>query len=241
MSYQTKISNFEGPLGLLLSLIEAKKLHINEVSLTQVTDDYVNYVRNTLPSEKKIANISYFLLIATTLLLIKSKSLLPNLDLTDNENQSISNLELRLKLYKLIKNAGVEIKKNFGMEIIFFPEDRNYTGIVFSPDPQLNINSISSVAKEMIRGFPEEKLNIPEIEVTKVINISEIIDSLIDRMQQAVFLSFNEFSKSHQFSNEKEAKINIIVSFLAMLELVREGTIDVVQENTYEDMMINKQ
>ena len=80
-SYSIKTTGFEGPFGLLLELVEKRKLFINDVSLAEVTEDYLKYINNlgTLhPSEA-----SSFLVVASTLLLIKSKSLLPNLALTD--------------------------------------------------------------------------------------------------------------------------------------------------------------
>ena len=85
--YKVKTENFEGPLELLLSLIEQKKLFVNEVSLASVTEDYISYVKSfsNIPTSKQIADISYFIMIAATLILIKSKSLLPNLNLTTEE------------------------------------------------------------------------------------------------------------------------------------------------------------
>ena len=121
LTYNAKIGSFEGPLGLLLSLIEDRKLFINEISLAQVADDYIGYLKNLqdLPPERKIANVSYFVLVAATLILIKSKSLLPNLALTEEEEEKIGDLERRLKLYQIIKKASVNIKNNFRGKIVF--------------------------------------------------------------------------------------------------------------------------
>src|SRR5258706_1534126 len=118
-TYQIKIASFEGPLGLLLGLIEKRKLHINDVSLAQVTEDYlahINKLGGLPPSE-----ISSFILVASTLLLIKSKSLLPNLDLTSEEEGDIRSLEERLRLYEIFTKLAGNIKNNFGKKIIFAP------------------------------------------------------------------------------------------------------------------------
>jgi len=243
LSYKAKSGNFEGPLGLLLSFIENRKLFINEVSLAQVTDDYISYLKNLqdLPSERKIADISYFVIIAATLILIKSKSLLPDLSLTDDETEKINNLEKRLKLYQIIKNASISIKENFGVEIIFAPEERNWSEPIFSPDPQITVKAMGEAIETVIFHLPKKEVSLPEIEIVKAININEVIESLTLRIQDAMNISFREFSKSHGAQNEREARVHVIVSFLAMLELVRGGIIDVIQNGTYEDMQISKQ
>jgi len=93
-TYQIKTDAFEGPFHLLLSLIEERKFFINDLSLAQVTEDYLNYV-NKLEKQDP-SEISSFIVVAATLILIKSKSLLPNLNLTAEEEGDIRNLEDRL-------------------------------------------------------------------------------------------------------------------------------------------------
>ena len=89
--YSIRAGTFEGPLDLLLSLIENKKFFINELSLADVTTDYVSYLKSLkeIPNEKHIEDVSYFVLVASTLILIKSKSLLPNLALTEDEKEAL--------------------------------------------------------------------------------------------------------------------------------------------------------
>ncbi len=91
--YLVKTHIFEGPLDTLLSLIEKRKLFINDISLAQVADDYIAYIKSL--NEFPIADSSHFILIASTLVLIKSKSLLPDLNLTTEEQESIDDLEDR--------------------------------------------------------------------------------------------------------------------------------------------------
>ena len=241
--YQIKQGTFEGPLELLLSLIEQRKLFVNEISLAEVTNDYIAYIKSLsgVPSEKHIANVSYFILIAATLILIKSKSLLPNLALTDDETEKIVDLENRLKLYKIIKEASIEIHNNFGAKIIFMPNERIWSEPMFSPDPLITISNISESIINVLNHIPKKVERLPEIEVKKIINIDEIINSLTDRIQGAINLSFKSFTESQGAGNQEEAKVHVIVSFLAMLELVREGIIDVIQNTSFGDIEMNKQ
>ncbi|HPI82906.1 MAG TPA: segregation/condensation protein A, partial [Candidatus Paceibacterota bacterium] len=81
---------------------------------------------------------------------------------------------------------------------------------------------------------------MPELEIKKVVKIEEVIDSLTNRIQNALNLSFKEFSQGVKAENKEEAKVNVIISFLAMLELVREGIIEVVQNSSFEDIEISK-
>ncbi len=242
-TYKVRAGSFEGPLELLLSLIEERKLFVNEISLAEVTNDYIAYIRSLshIENHKRIADVSYFVLVAATLILIKSKSLLPNLELTEDEEEKISDLETRLKLYQIIKSASIDVNNNFGTSIIFRPSERTWNEPLFSPDPLITTSNVFQSINDVFSNIPKKAELLPEVEVVKIINIEEIIQSLTERIESAINTSFNEFSKSHNPQSNAEAKVHVIVSFLAMLELVREGIIDVMQNASFEDIKINKQ
>ena len=101
---------YEGPLDLLLELIEKRKLLINDISLAQVADDFIVYV-NTQP-HLPVGEVADFIALAATLLLLKSRSLLPSLTLTDEESHDIKELEYRLALYQLVKEAARSVYKS---------------------------------------------------------------------------------------------------------------------------------
>ncbi len=243
LQYKVKTGEFNGPLDLLLSLIEKRKLFVNEISLAKVTNDYIAYIKSMsdISTEEHIADVSYFILIAATLILIKSKSLLPNLELTEDESEKISNLERRLNLYKIIKNASINIKNEFGTKIIFGPNDRLWGEAIFVPNEIITVSNINQSISNVLLKLPKIEKEKPKIEIKKMINIDEVIESLTKRIQNAMNLSFKEFSKSHGASNAREARVHVIVSFLAMLELVREGVINVIQNTSFGDIEINKQ
>ncbi len=237
--YAIKTPIFEGPLGILLDLVEKRKLFINDVSLASVTEDFLAYM-NKLGGLGP-AQITSFVLVASTLILIKSKSLLPNLSLTDEEQGDIKDLEERLRLYKIFIGLGGNIKSNFGKNVIFPPLERKNTTLVFLPDAQISKDSMMTFARGVLGGMPK-KVFMPEVEVRKVISIEEVIDNLTERIQTAINLSFSEFSgKKTGQTHTRAEKVTVIVSFLAMLELVRNGILDAVQNSHAEDIIISKQ
>ncbi len=233
--FQIKTTGFEGPFGLLLELVEKRKFHINDVSLASVTEEYLNHM-NKLgglhPSE-----IASFVLVASTLILIKSKSLLPNLSLTGEEEGDIKNLEERLRLYELFTKLGGNVKNVFGERIIFAPLERKNDVLVFLPDEQITKDSMMAFAKGTLGSMPK-KVFMPEVEVKKVISIEEMIGKLTERIQNSMQTSFKGFTGK---AVTREEKVFVIVGFLAMLELVRNGILNVVQDNHFEDIIISKQ
>ncbi len=241
-TFQIKTGKFEGPFELLLNLIEKRKLFINDLSLAQVTEDYLSYINKLggLPP----AEISSFILVASTLLFIKSKSLLPSLDLTLEEEGDIKNLEKRLILYEFFTKLSGNIKNNFGKKIIFSPLDRkndlrtwSHTILVFLPDDQITKESMMAFAQNVLGAMPK-KIFLPEVEVRKVISIEEMIDKLTERIKKTLTMNFKDFNGK---ITTREEKMVTIVGFLAMLELVRQGIINATQDGNSGDIFMEKQ
>lgn len=233
-NFKIKTANFEGPFGLLLTLIEKRKLHISDVSLAQVTEDYLAHMNKLggLPP----AEVSSFILVASTLLLIKSKSLLPNLDLTSEEEGDIRSLEERLRLYEIFTKLSGNIKRDFGKKIIFAPLERRNDFLVFLPDEQITRESMMIFAQNVLNAMPK-KVFLPEIEVKTVISLEEMIDKLTDRIQSSLKMNFKEFSGK---AETKEERVVVIVGFLAMLELVKQGIMSATQDDNFQDIIIEK-
>ncbi len=177
-----------------------------------------------------MADSAQFILIASTLLLIKSKSLLPTLTLTEEEEEGIQDLETRLKIYQRIKDASLKVKDIFGVNVIFPQSQSRPIETMFSPHESMNLLSLAGAIKEIIRSLPKKE-NIPKAVVKKVISLEETIDSLTKRISQGLRMKFSEFANV-----SKEEKVNVIVSFLAMLELVKQGILHVSQENHFGDI-----
>lgn len=223
----TKI--FEGPLSLLLDLIEKRKLLINEISLSQVTNDFLDFV--SILEQKDLYKITEFLSIASTLILIKSKSLLPQLDLSTEESTEIDDLELRLKLLQIFKNASKDIKELFGKQNLYSRLQVKKQTISFSPTNQIDILKMKWFVDQVLHNLPKVEKK-PEKRVAKTISLEEMMNKVINRVRQNMNISFKALTEGH-----KEKK-NVIISFLAILELVKLGNVDANQSTVFEDIMI---
>ncbi len=228
MPFAVKQEKFEGPLELLLDLIEKRKFFINDVSLAKVADDYVAYVRGV--GDFPLSESAQFILIASTLLLIKSKSLLPSLELSADEKGNIADLERRLALYKIYREQAFKLSSIFGEKILFARQERKIQP-AFSPDSSMTLSNIFESMRAVLANLPKKEL-LPKAVVDKVISLEEMISNLTTRITTGLKMSFKEFSK------DKEGRVNIIVSFLAMLELVKQGIISVVQERHFDDIVM---
>ncbi|MEN9913031.1 MAG: segregation and condensation protein segregation and condensation protein [Candidatus Parcubacteria bacterium] len=228
MAFTVKTQSFEGPLDLLLDLIEKRKLFISDISLAKVTDDFIAHVRSF--EQMPMGESAHFILVASTLLLIKSKSLLPELSLTEEEKGDIQDLETRLKIFKRIKDASVHVSKLFGAEMIFSQSATRPVQPVFAPAPEFTLEKALYSLKDLINRLPKKE-SLPKHVVQKVVSLEDMIGTLTNRITSSLRMSFKQFTGEH-----KGEKVNVIVSFLAMLELVKEGVLHVTQERQFDDI-----
>ncbi|MES2470654.1 MAG: ScpA family protein [Patescibacteria group bacterium] len=230
LNFNVKTTTFEGPLEILLGLIEKRKLMINEISLAQVADDFVTYIKQfgALP----IGESAHFILIASTLLLIKSKSLLPVLNLTEDEQHDIADLERRLKIAQKIKEGSEHVKNLYGKQIMFAQQKGRTIEPTFVPHETMNTKNAYESMLRIIMTLPKPE-KIATSTIKKVISLEEAISNLADRVSRNLRISFREFT-----GQGTKEKVNVIVSFLAMLELVKQGALQVSQEGAFDDIHI---
>jgi len=234
--YQVKTPVFEGPLPLLLELVEKRKLPINQLSLSEVTDEFLNYIKEL--EGLNLGDVSEFVLVAATLILIKSKSLLPQMELTPEEESSIKDLEERLRRLEIIKSIMPAVKNQFGKKVIFDRRSAPFIP-VFAPDKTITLENLTEAAWSVINALPKKEF-IPEARVANVVSIEEMMKNLIVRIEEGLRLSFKNLSSGKEFKDKREEKFHVVVSFLAMLELVHQGIISVHQESNFNDIAIEK-
>ncbi len=226
--FQIRTEVYEGPLGVLLELIQERKLLVNDFSLSKVTDEFIAYVRGQ--GKFPIEDAADFIQIAATLLLIKSKSLIPDLELSGDEEEDIDDLKLRLLAYERAREAAKELSRIFGRSVMVSAGER-LPDVVFAPSKDMTLQNLERALQEALAAMEKEE-KLPETRVRPMVTIEEMMDRLMTRVQSALTLSFSEFS-----GGVKE-KVEVIVSFLAMLELVKQGAIDVAQHGTFSEIRI---
>ena len=228
-AYNVRTEVFEGPLELLLQLVEKRKLFINDISLSGVADDYITHIKNleTFP----IGDAAGFVLVASVLVLIKSKSLLPKLDLSQEEEGSIEELQKRLKDYQRIKELSLHVAERFGKTIIF-PSTHVSKHIqpIFAPEQSITQENLLGAALSVMSKVPNKE-SMPKKTMRKVISLEEMIEDLSERITKNFRMSFSEFS-----GGNKAEKVMVVVSFLAVLELVKQGTLIVKQGMIFSDI-----
>lgn len=228
--YEIKVDKFEGPLDLLLELIEGEKLDITEISLSKITDRYLSEVSNLDP---KVYDVAEFLVVAARLIYLKSKAILPTLA-TEEEEEEIEDLRAKLEVYKKYKEAAQE----FGN--ILSKNQRSFRGkkphLVlnnFVAPKGVELKDLWSVFNNLLKDMPEE-LRREEVALpAEKITVEEKLADLVGMFKT---------KKQHKISTILKAsgsKLEAIVTFLAILELVKCKKISVKQSANFEDIDLN--
>ncbi len=227
--FSVKTSVFEGPLELLLELVEKRKLLINDISLASVTDEYMRQV--SLMQELSLPNTAQFINLAATLLLVKSKSLLPVLDLTEEEETSIEDLEERLRKYQIIRDAALVLQNSFGKTKLYAPQFYKPTVSLFLPDEYCDIEKLREAMIAAINGLPQKEAPA-QAKIKATISLEEMMKKLETRITQNLQMKFSELN-----FGETEKKV-VIVGFLAILELFKQGNLILRQNSYFSDIEI---
>jgi segregation and condensation protein A len=242
--YQVNLTKFNGPLDLLFSLIEEKKMAINEISLAQATDQFLGYFKklqeDALNKPESISSTDYqriladFLVIASRLILIKSRSLLPNLVLSREEEGDIKELEERLRIYQQIKIWGRELGKWAKSRPLYLSRESYFNlPAVFYPPKNIYPDNLAEIYKKFLKTLPQiEKLG--EQSLQRVATLDQKIQELKTRINTAVEASFADIS------NGVKTKIDIILSFLAVLMLFRSRILELSQDKLFGDIKIKQ-
>ena len=227
-NYKIKTEHFEGPLDLLLQLTEDQKLDITRVSLAKIADEYLEYIANT--QNITLEHLADFLSVASRLILIKSKALLPTLELTEEEEEEIKDLEYQLAEYKKFKEAAKEISELFvSSQAAFSRESFLGQSVVFFPPENFGTDDLEKTFSKILGEIPLiEKLE--EEMVREVLTLEEKIEHLQNTLKERVETSFSEV-----IADAKD-KIEIVVSFLAMLEMVKQRIIHVEQGELFSEI-----
>ena len=244
MDLTVKLQVFEGPLDLLLYLIDKNKVNIYDIPIVEITAQYMEYIAEMKRRDLNV--LSEFLVMAATLIDIKSKMLLPsNPDAPEEEEDPRAELVQQLLEYKMYKCMAYELKDRqidaqktmfkvptIPVEVLAYQEPVNVEELV-SDITLAKLNDIfQNIMKKQVDKIDPVRSKFGKIEKEEV--------SLEDKMDY-----LTEYAKEHpHFSfrgllEKQSSKVNIIVTFLAILELMKMGKIMISQENLFDDIEID--
>ena len=238
-----KLQNFDGPFDLLLHLIKKNKMSINEIKIHDITRQYLDYIK--LMKELDLEITSEFIVLAATLIEIKSKSLLPKIEVEVDEKDEKD-------LIKELKNKLIEYKR-FKKVALFLKNKEGKSGLIFTKKPEIieesddgfNENYLKNISmielydlyNDLIKKY-NEKQNINTIE--RKINVDKYkiedkIEELKNNLQDKNVIKFSKIS------DKCSCKLEIVVTFLALLELIKDNFIKVLQYDNLGEIIIEKQ
>lgn len=237
MKYSVQLKVYEGPLDLLYDLITKHKIDIKDISIIEITKQYLAYLDMLEEFDLEIA--SEFIIMASKLLQIKSKYLLYKQ--RNDEEEEDPRLELMEKLveYKKFKNATEDLKSNVTyIEDVFY---RKKEEVVVEENLDLETISLDSIVKilphilkvkkDELEEVKDEKLN--KIVRTRIISVEEKMHYVRDIMKEKENIRFTNLIDTYE-------KDEIIATFLSVLELIKTNEIMVVQDLFFEDILIKR-
>jgi segregation and condensation protein A len=228
MMEEIKLEKFEGPLDLLLQLVELEKLSITDVSLSKITEQFLKYIEKL---EKDSSDeLSDFLVIATKLVYMKSRILLPYLQPEEDSGPSLAD---QLKMYKQYVEASKKIKILWENNQISYgraePVRRPKEFIL--PMNARIVDLKEAMERVVVRLRPLSVL--PKIIIDRAINIKDKVRIILQMLGKIKKMRFAEIT-------ENSNKTELIISFLALLELMRDNKANTYQKNPFAEMIIEK-
>lgn len=230
MAPEVVLEKFQGPLDLLLQLIEQEKLSINEVSLSHVTEQFFVHL-NSL-EERRPEDLADFLVIATRLVYVKSRQILPYLYPPDaDEGPSLAD---QLKLYKRYADASLVVEKMWNKGQVAYgriepPPVR--TG--FNPPGNAMVNDLKNAFVFLLRRL-QPAPSLPQVAIDHSVSVKHVVESLYAKLRNLDQLRFRDIMAS------AVSKTEIIVSFLAILDLLKQQKVSIQQSGAFDDFVIER-
>ena len=235
--YSIKLDNFQGPLDLLCTLIEKNKMNIYDINLNEITDQYISYINKM--EELNLEVTSEFLTMASTLLYIKSKKLLPN---KQEEDDEITEEELirRIVEYKKYKDIQAKLMQNFkaySNRIFKLPENINLPqqSIEFLYDSSTIPEIYSAVIVKNEEKINKNAKNIEKIAITDNFTVASKLKDMFRELIRNKKFVFNKL-----FSIKKHSKNEVVTAFSGLLELSRRSKVETLQEELFGDINVKK-
>ncbi|MBI2416258.1 MAG: segregation/condensation protein A [Candidatus Kerfeldbacteria bacterium] len=232
MTFQVQLQQFQGPFDVLLQLIEQRELAITEISLATITAEFIQQldtVEDHYPDE-----LADFLIVASRLLYLKSRALLPYLEPDDDEPPG--QLAERLKLYREFRDAAEQLEQRLRLQQFAVERPSSLARQVtveFSPPPGITAEHLSIIYKNVL-GKLDTPIRLPQAAIRKAVTLKEKIMALASVLEQYREISFASLT------NAETDRLELVITFLAVLELVKQNLVTVRQTQPYSDIIIKQ-
>lgn len=235
--YEIRLDNFEGPLDLLCHLVDKNKMDIHEVNISKITDQYIEYI-NAM-KELNLDVTSEFVLMASTLLFIKSKSLLPK-QVEDEGELTEEELIHRIIEYKKYKEISKRLREQFD---IYSKRFYKLPDKIELPKRKLEEKYSSNLLEEAYKNLLErnkEKINvnaanIERIAITETVTVTSKVKDIFRELMKKPRFVFNKLCKSKKYT-----KLETVTAFTGLLELTRRNKVKTEQEKIFGDITVER-
>ena len=236
--YSLKLENFEGPLDLLCHLVDKNKMDIYEVNISEITDQYIEYI-NTM-QDLKLEVTSEFLIMASTLLYLKSKSLLPKVDIEGEEELTEEELKYRIIEYKKYKETSKKLREfftEFSKRFYKLPEKIELPKRRI--EKEYNWNQIADAYGNLVERnknkINQNAINIEKIAIIEKVTVASKVKDIFKELTKKPRFIFNKLCTTKKYN-----KLETITAFSGVLELSKRNSIITEQEFTFGDIVVEK-
>ncbi len=228
---EISVAQFSGPLDLLLSLIEERELDITEIALADVTEQYLAYLESAADSIG-LEELTEFLVVAAKLLLIKSKALLPYT--TPDEDEEIERFARQLKLYRQFVEASKVVSALVLANRSTFVRQQSPVLIErsFLPPKSISVDKIQRVYADILAAIPPPPPPLQRVRIDKRVTIASRLANLREMLTQRASIRFSHIT------NLAQSRTEIIVSFLALLELAKQRQVTITQDERFGEIEV---
>lgn len=235
--YAIKLDNFEGPLDLLCHLVDKNKMDINQIKISEITDQYIEYINKM--QELNLDVTSEFILMASTLLFIKSKSLLPK-QVEDEAELTEEELVHRIIEYKKYKEISKKLKEFYQ---IYSKRFYKVPDKVELPARKLEENYSKDLIEQSYKNLLEKNkakinknaINIEKIAITETVTVTSKVKDIFKELIKKPRFIFSKLC-----SAKKYTRLETVTAFSGILELTRRNKIKAQQEKNFGDIIVEK-
>ncbi len=237
--YSIKSNEYEGPLDLLCQLIDKNKMDICDINISDITDQYISYLKEM--EELNLEITSEFLIMASTLLYLKSKRLLPVTETVEEEEElteeQLLNRIIEYKKYKEISNKLREMYAEYSKRTYKDQEKIKFSKkeLEVNDDYSVIVKAYTKVIDKNKKRLNNNARNIQKIAITDTYTVSSKVKQMYKELVRN-----NKFVFNNLFSQGKCNKVEVVTAFSGLLEMSRRNKIQTTQQYLFDDILVEK-